>query len=98
MLYAGTLAYNSDKSVTKGLILPSGATGIDKNKANEYLQKCLDAYSELQAMNVYSLYQKNSNLATNYAQIFQSEINNAEIIFCKNYDGKNKPNNYLVCC
>jgi starch-binding outer membrane protein, SusD/RagB family len=96
MLYAGTLAYNTDKSATKGLILPSGATGIDKNMANEYLQKCLDAYSELQDMNIYSLYQKNSNLSTNYAQVFQSETNNPEVIFCKNYDGKNKTNYFTT--
>ena len=63
---------------------------------NEYLQKCLDAYSELQAMNVYSLYQKNSNLASNYALIFQSEINNPEIIFCKSYDGKNMLNAFTT--
>lgn len=96
MLYAGTLAYNSDKSATKGLNLPSGATGIEKSKANFYLQKCLDAFIELQQMGVYSLYQKNSNLSSNYAQLFQSEVNNPEVIFCKNYDGKNKTNYFTT--
>jgi len=96
MLYAGTLAYNSDKSAAKGLILPSGATGIDKNKANEYLEKCLDAYFELKQLGTYSLYSKNTNLAVNYAEIFQSETNNPEIIFCKSYDGNNFPNSFTT--
>lgn len=96
MLYAGTLAYNSDKSAAKGLILPSEATGIDKSKANEYLEKCLDAYLELKQLGTYSLYSKNSNLATNYSEIFQSEINNPEIIFCKSYDGKNFLNSFTT--
>lgn len=96
MLYAGTLAYNSDKSAAKGLILPSEATGIDKSKANEYLEKCLDAYLELKQLGTYSLYAKNSNLSTNYSEIFQSEINNPEIIFCKSYDGKNFLNSFTT--
>ena len=96
MLYAGTLAFNSDISAAKGLILPGGATGIDKSKANGYLQKCLDAYLELKQMGTYSLYQKNSDLASNYAEIFQSELNNPEIIFCKSYDGKNFLNSFTT--
>jgi len=96
MLYAGTLAYNSDKSAAKGLILPSGATGIDKSKANEYLEKCLDAYFELEGQGVYSLYSKSTDLASNYTAIFQSETNNPEIIFCKSYDGKNFLNGFTT--
>ena len=96
MLYAGTLAFNSDKSASKGLILPGGATGIDKSKANEYLQKCLDAYLELKQMATYSLYKKNADLASNYAGIFQSEVNNPEVIFCKSYDGKNFLNSFTT--
>lgn len=89
MLYAGSLAFNYDKSSAKGLNLPSGATGIEKNKANEYLLKCLDACKELDEMAYYSLYNKDANLASNYSKIFLSKTDNKEIIFCKAYDGVN---------
>lgn len=89
MLYAGTVAYNYDKNVTKGLILPSEATGIDKNKANDYLQKCLDAYFELVKMGKYSLYNVNGNPASNYTDLFLKKTGNPELIFYKDYDGQN---------
>lgn len=94
MLYAGTLAYNFDKSSTKGLNLPSGATGIPKDKANEYLQKCIDAYLELEDLGQYSLYQKKANLSENYNELFQREAANPEIIFCKDYNGVTFKNDF----
>ncbi len=72
MLYAGSLAYNYDKSVTKGLNLPSGATGIPKVCVNDYFQKCIDAYNALKELG-YSLYKVDSDLATNDANLFQDE-------------------------
>jgi len=96
MLYAGTIAYNHDKRAAKGLILPSGATGIDKNKANDYLIKCLDAYTALQNMGIYSLYEKKSDLASNYADLFTDKDNNPEIIFCKDYDGNKFTNSFTM--
>ncbi|MFV0468501.1 MAG: RagB/SusD family nutrient uptake outer membrane protein [Dysgonomonas sp.] len=97
MLYAGTLAQNYDKSAAKGLNLASGATGIDKNKANEYLQKCLDAYLALKDMNVYSLYKANTtDLASNYAEIFLVKNQNPEIIFYKDYNGKTIENSFTM--
>ena len=89
MLYAGTIAYNYDKNLSKGLILSSGVTGIDKSKANEYLQKCLDAYWELEKMKQYSLYKVNADLALNYTDLFLKKAANPEIIFSKDYDGQN---------
>lgn len=89
MLYAGTIAYQYDKNAAKGLILPSGATGIDKSKANGYLQKCLDAYFELKKMNRYYLYEVNSDPAANYTDLFLKKAANPEIIFSKDYDGQN---------
>lgn len=95
MLYAGTIAVNYDKNTAKGLILPSGATGIEKSRANEYFQKCLDAYFELKNLGQYSLYMQNrSDLAKNYADLFQSEVNNPEIILCRAYDGAVFLNDY----
>lgn len=89
MLYAGTIAHNYEKNATKGLILPSGVTGIDKSKANEYLQKSLDAYFELEKMGRYFLYKANANLVSNYTDLFLKKVSNPEIILCKDYDGQN---------
>ena len=89
MLYAGSLAFNYDKSNAKGLNLPSGATGIEKNKANHYLQKCLDACKEIDDMGYYALFEKDVNLSSNYSKLFLSKADNREIIFCKAYDGVN---------
>lgn len=86
MLYAGSLALNYDKSTTKGLNLPSGATGIPKEKANEYFQKSLDAYSAIKALGYYSLYQRNPDLSTNFYEAFVTK-NSPELIFYRDYDG-----------
>lgn len=95
-LYAGTLAYNYDKSATKTLNLSSGATGIEKNKAEGYLKACLDACAELEAMG-YQLYQKQADLATNYAEAFIAKhAENPELILCKAYDGVNVKNNFTT--
>jgi starch-binding outer membrane protein, SusD/RagB family len=92
MLYAGTLAFNDDQSIAKGLKLTSGATGLPKAKANIYLQKCLDAYNALEAMGIYSLYNSNSNKSDNYYELFTKD--NSELIFYKDYDGVNFLNSY----
>lgn len=89
MLYAGSLAFHYDKSEAKGLNLPSGATGIDKGKANKYLSKCLDACKELDEMHYYALYNQTADPAVNYSKLFLSRKDNKEIIFCKAYDGIN---------
>ena len=95
MLYAGTIAYNHEKNVAKNLILPSGATGIDKNLANKYLQQCVDAYLALKNMGTYSLYTKASNdLSESYVELFQSGNNNPEVIFCRAYDGVKFKNSF----
>ena len=96
MLYAGTIAFNHDIRASKGLILPSGAVGIDKSKANGYLIKCLDAYTALQSMGSYSLYEKKSDLATNYSEMFTDKNSNPEIIFCKDYDGSSFNNSFTM--
>lgn len=96
MLYAGSIANNYEKSQSKGLILPSGATGIDKNKANDYFKKCLDAFSELEKLG-YSLYNTKSDPAENYYDAFTSDYaGNKEIIFCKAYDGLNIQNTFTT--
>ena len=83
-LYAGTLAYNYDKSVSKGLVLKGWETGIPKERANEYLEQCVDAYLTLEEMGIYSLH-------SDYGELFQAG-SNQEIIFCIAYDGTNLTN------
>lgn len=95
MLYAGSLAYNYDKSQAKGLILPSGAVGIPKESANSYFQKSLDAYVALKEQG-YSLYKVDSNLDNNYASLFQTAKGSPEVIFCRDYDGVNFKNFYTT--
>ncbi len=87
MLYAGTLAYNWDKSASKNLNLASGATGIDASLAQGYLEECLDAVQALTDLG-YTLYNKNSDYTQNYYEAFTaSPADNPELIFCKAYDG-----------
>ena len=84
------------KSAEKALNLASGATGIDKNLAVDYLKKCLDAVAELETMG-YSLYKKDADYAKNYADAFVATLEtNPEIIFCKAYDGVNVQNDFTM--
>ncbi len=85
-LYAGTLAYNYDKSVSKGLVLPGLETGIPREKADAYLKQCMDAYLSLKAMGTYSLNE-------DYGKVFQAG-SNSEVIFAIAYDGTNFPNSF----
>lgn len=94
MLYAGTIASNYDINVTKGLVLASGATGIEKSKAAGYLEQCIAAYKELKKAG-FALYSSNPDLAANYYEAFTvSPDKNQELIFCKAYDGNNFLNNF----
>lgn len=88
MLYAGTLAYNADKSQTMGLTLASGVTGIPKGKAAEYLQSCIDACNELKAMGSYALLKgTGGSLGENFHNVFVTKANNPELILIRDYDG-----------
>lgn len=85
-LYAGTLAYNYDKSLAKGLVLKGFETGIPADRANGYLEKCIDAYNALAEMGTYELH-------SNYGEVFQ-DVANKEVIFEIAYDGVNKTNHF----
>lgn len=87
-LYAGTIAYNYDKSATKGLVLSGLETGIPRDKADGYLKQCIDAYRSLKSMGVYSL-------APDYGALFQAE-SNSEVIFEVAYDGTNFTNYFYL--
>lgn len=97
MLYAGTLGYNYDKSQMMGLNLVSGAVGIPKSKAGDYLQKCVDAMLELKAMKRYSLLRgTGSNLGENFSNVFVTKTNNPELILIRDYDGSTDFPNYFT--
>ncbi len=93
MLYAGTIANLNTESENLGLNLLSGATGIEKTRANDYFQKCLQAYSALKKLG-YSLYNNNLDKAANYAELFIKKEGNNELIFYKDYDGSYIAHNY----
>lgn len=98
-LYAGTLALNHDRSEQLNLNLKSGATGIEKSRAEGYLQTCIEAVKEIESMGQYSLYQAKTDLSENYADIFVSDYSlTPEIIFCKAYDGVNQTNYFTQRC
>ena len=86
MLYAGSIAYRSQKNADKGLVLSSGAVGIPAELANDYFQKCIDAYLGLRDLG-YSLYKADADLAANYAGLFLKSSGNPEVIFSRDYDG-----------
>ncbi len=96
MLYAGTLAYNYDRSQTMGLNLTSEAVGIPKSKATEYLQACIDAYQELKSIGRYSLLQgTGGSLGENFNNVFATKTNNPELILIRDYDGSTDfPNSF----
>lgn len=98
MLYAGTLAYNYEKSQIMGLNLASGVVGISKTKAIEYLQKCVDAFLELKTIGRYSLLKGSGNsLGENFHNVFVTKTSNPELIFIQDYDGSTDfPNNFTV--
>lgn len=83
-LYAGTLAQNYDKSVSKGLVLKGMETGIERERANGYLEQCVDAYLKLKEMGTYALHE-------NYGEVFQA-VPNKEVILKIAYDGTNFTN------
>lgn len=98
MLYAGTLAYNHDVSESMSLNLASGATGISRDKAAGYLEQCVDAYKELEAMGGYELFSgSGSSYGENFYNLFVTKEGNPELIFVRDYDGSTDfPNNFTA--
>ncbi len=82
-LYAGSIAKYGVNTPT--VSLPNGELGIPAAKAAGYYQLALDAAKELIASGQYSLYQKNADLSTNFANIFLDKANNPEVIFVEDY-------------
>ncbi|WP_207534589.1 RagB/SusD family nutrient uptake outer membrane protein [Desertivirga arenae] len=83
MLYAGTIAkYNA--LLTPTVVTANGEVGIPASRANEYLQKSLDASKEVLA-GPYSLYRANPNLGENFYEAVVKKANNPEVIFVRDF-------------
>ena len=75
MLYAGSIA-------RYGTVDLNGLVGIDKALANDYFELAYKAVKELEKSKRFSLYRKNSDKETNFAELFLAE-DSPENIFCK---------------
>lgn len=96
MLYAGSIAKYTAKRPDLTLSLPGGETGIPSKKANDYFKSCLSAARELEKMDIYHLYNKNSDKSENfYETLIKKNNENPEAIFVKDFDGE-KVKNYFT--
>jgi starch-binding outer membrane protein, SusD/RagB family len=82
-LYAGAIAKYG--ATTPSVSLPGGEVGIPASMATSYYQTALDAAQELINSGQYTLYQKNADLSTNFANIFLDKANNPEVIFVEDF-------------
>ncbi len=82
-LYAGSIAKYGVNTPT--VALPNGEVGIPADKANAYYQTALAAAQELINSGQYTLYQKNPDLSTNFANILLDKANNPEVIFVEDF-------------
>lgn len=92
MLYAGSLAkYNS--TMAAPIALPGREVGIPGDRATGYYEAVIRAFNELEGLNRYGLYEKNSNKSDNFyeALTMLPEAGNNEAIFIKQYAA---PSNY----
>ncbi len=78
-MYAGSIA-------TWGTVKLGGIVGIPENKANEFWQASYDASRTIITSAKFSLYNKYTDKAKNYRNIFLDE-NNSEVIFSEVFDG-----------
>lgn len=81
-LYAGSIAKHG--ASTPEVSLPGGEVGISVSMANDYYTIALRAAQEIINSNVYSLYNKNTNLQENFAALF-TDKSNSEVIFVKDF-------------
>ena len=98
MLYAASIAKYTPQRSELILSTNGGEIGIPQDLANGYFQKSLDASIELINMNIYSLYNKNTDKAANfYEALTKNDLNNPESIFVKDYDGSFVKNIFTSC-
>jgi starch-binding outer membrane protein, SusD/RagB family len=86
MLYAASRA-------KYGSVMLDGLVGIPSGESESYWQKAYDAAKVIIESGHYSLYNKNSDKAINFAELFIEE-ENSEVIFRKYYIYPNKTHHY----
>lgn len=85
MLYAGTIAkYTKYLNYTGQGAYEQGLVGISEDKANEFFQYAYDAAKELIDDGPYSLYNKYTDKAENFARLFM-DSQSSETILIKSY-------------
>lgn len=95
-LYAGSIAkYGAS---TTQVSLPGGEVGIPANLANGYYTKALTAAKEIISgtSGSYALYNKKSDLADNFSNIFIDKGNNPETIFIEDFKLKSGKVHYFT--
>jgi starch-binding outer membrane protein, SusD/RagB family len=98
MLYAGRVArYTQYLGFGTEASIQQGFAGIDPSKANEFFQYAYDA-GKVVEQGPYSLYNKVTDKATNFANLFL-DLTSPETIFLKDYDGQTYGHCYdaLMC-
>jgi starch-binding outer membrane protein, SusD/RagB family len=87
MLYAGRVArYTQYLGLSTEASVQQGFAGIDPSKAPEFFQYAYDA-GKLVEQGPYSLYNKVTDKAANFANLFL-DLTSPETIFLKDYDGQ----------
>jgi starch-binding outer membrane protein, SusD/RagB family len=79
MLYAASIA-------KFGEVQLDGLVGIPAGEADSYYQKSIEASEAIIDSEVFSLYQKNSDPAQNFQDLFVDESDNPEVIFSERWD------------
>ncbi|HEY4206515.1 MAG TPA: RagB/SusD family nutrient uptake outer membrane protein, partial [Puia sp.] len=82
MLYAGSIAKYGSVNYVDGDARAQGYVGIPADKAAGFYQKAIDAAKLLDGK--YTLYRKNANKVTNYADLFL-DVTSPENIFTRDY-------------
>lgn len=79
MLYAASIAQFGDVQL-------NGLVGIPAGEADSYYQKSMQASEAIINSEAFSLYQKNSDPAQNFQDLFVDENDNPEVIFSERWD------------
>lgn len=98
-LYAGSIAKYTEKRPALELKTEGWEAGIPASEADDFFRKSLDAAQELMTdlSDVYVLYDQKVDKAENfYEALTVKSSSNREIIFMKDYDGKNIENHFTA--
>ncbi|SEN22652.1 Starch-binding associating with outer membrane [bacterium A37T11] len=87
-LYAGSIAKYSETLSLGGTAVAKGYAYIPSSEATRFFTESYNASKELLEMGQYSLYNKNSDKAQNFYDLFSKAVNgnNGEYIFQKQYN------------